>query len=116
MCPAGKAVPYSAPGRCPDLTHGIDDPCYDKDKSMMKYDVTQSDKEIRCLKIQFKTNVSETCHISVMRYDEGNAHKWLICMTRLLAGRCRVQRYNRSESFSSSQALQTLRSTQPPIR
>jgi len=60
MCPAGKAVPYFAPGHCPDLTHGTDDPCYDKDRSMMKYDVTQSDKEIRCLKVQSKTNVSET--------------------------------------------------------
>jgi len=35
MCPAGKAVPYFAPGHCPDLTHGTDDPCYDKDRSMM---------------------------------------------------------------------------------
>ena len=55
MCPAGKAAPYSAPGRCPDLTHGTDDPCYDKNRSMMKYDVIQSDKEIRCLKVQSKT-------------------------------------------------------------
>jgi len=56
MCPAGKAVPYFAPAHCPDLTHGIDDPCYDKDT----YDVTQSDKDIRCLKVQSNTNVSET--------------------------------------------------------
>jgi len=59
MYPAGRAVPYCAPGRCPDLTHGTDDPCYDKDRSMIKYDVTQSDK-IRCLKVQLKTKVSET--------------------------------------------------------
>jgi hypothetical protein len=102
MCPAGKAVPYSAPGHCPDLTHGTDYPCYDKDRIMMKYDVTQSGKEIRCLKVQFKTNVSETCYTSVMRYDEGNTHNRLICMIRLLAGRCRVQTYSRSSSDSEA--------------
>jgi len=37
-----------------------------------------------------------------MRYDEGNDHKWLICMTRLWVGRCRVRRYSRSKRFSSS--------------
>jgi len=51
-----------------------------------------------------------------MRYDEWNDHKWLICMTRLWAGRCRVQRYTRSKRFSSTQTLQTLRPTQPPIK
>jgi hypothetical protein len=60
MCPAGRAVPYCAPERCPDLTHGTDDPCYDKDRSMIKYDATQSDKKIRYLKVQLKTKVSET--------------------------------------------------------
>jgi hypothetical protein len=32
MCLAEKQIPCCAPVHCPDLPHGSDDPCYNKNK------------------------------------------------------------------------------------